>query len=222
MKKVFCLLAIAASWLTGACTHQIHTDYAQYLINNQGTLALPSVSKSTNYYLPPETDNHSFEFRSAMGGLANSWAIQFGRILDATMLSTDARAAFGDVEKVESPNGVKGLLVTYDLDSFVFEDFEATVNMTVTARKGARKLLSKKYVATGISQGGKMFWGGAFAMKNAVQQSTKSAVDQIMLRFVGDLRKVYRARQPMPPDGDKIVLDPDGPARSEAERRDAS
>lgn len=222
MKRSFYLLAIAASWLTGACTHQVHTDYAQYLINNQGAVTFPRVAKSAKYFLPPETDNHSFQFRSFMGGLANSWAIQFGRILDATMLGTDVRAAFGDVEKVESPSGVKGLLVTYDLNSYVFEGFEAKVNMTVTARNGTRKLLSKKYAATGKSQGGKMYFGGAFAMKNAVQQSTKNAVDQILTQFVGDLRKVYKARQPNRPDADKIVLDKDGLAVPEAERRGAS
>lgn len=210
MKRAFCLLAIAASWLIGACTHQVDTDYGQYLTNNQGAVTFPRVANSAVYYLPPETDNHSYAFRSFMGGLANSWAVQFGRILDATMAGTDARTAFGDVEKVESTAGVRGLLLIYDLNSYVFEGFEATVNMTITARKGTRELLSKQYAATGISQGGKMYWGGMFAMKNAVQQSTKNAVDQILTQFVGDLKKVYKAKQSTPPDADKIVLDRDG------------
>lgn len=206
MKRAFYLLAIAASLLTGACTHQVHPDYAQYLINNQGAVTFPRVAKSADYYLPPGTDDHNYKFSSAMGGLGNSWAVQFGRILDATMLGTDVRTAFGDVEKIESPKGGKGLVMIYAINSYVFEGFQAKVNLTITARKGSKKLLSKKYFAAGISQGGKMFWGGAYAMKNAVQQSTKSALDQILTEFIGDLKRVYRARS-TPSDGDNIVLD---------------
>ena len=32
-----------------------------------------------------------------------------------------------------------------------------------------------------------MFWGGAFAMKNAVQQSTKLAIDNILRQLIADL-----------------------------------
>ena len=32
-----------------------------------------------------------------------------------------------------------------------------------------------------------MFWGGVFAMKNAVQQSTKLAIDQILKNLTSDL-----------------------------------
>jgi hypothetical protein len=32
-----------------------------------------------------------------------------------------------------------------------------------------------------------MFFGGAFGMKNAVQQSTKAAMDNIMGQFIRDL-----------------------------------
>lgn len=33
-----------------------------------------------------------------------------------------------------------------------------------------------------------MFWGGAFGMKNAIQQSTKSAIDQILIELINDLK----------------------------------
>ena len=32
-----------------------------------------------------------------------------------------------------------------------------------------------------------MFWGGAFAQKNAVQQSTKLAIDEILRQLIADL-----------------------------------
>ena len=42
-------------------------------------------------------------------------------------------------------------------------------------------------LASGNTQGAKMFFGGAFGMKNAVQQSTKAAMDTIMGQFIRDL-----------------------------------
>lgn len=205
MKRALFLLAIAASLLTGACTHHVHTDYGQYLVKNEGAANFPQVATSADYYLTPETESHSYEFTSAMGGLANSWALEFGPMLDATMVGRDVRTALGEVNKAASTDGAKGLLVIYDLTSYVFEGFEATVSLNITARKGATELLSKNYAATGVSQGGKMFWGGAFAIKNAVHQSTKSALDQILARFLGDLKKVYQALT-APPEADKLAL----------------
>lgn len=41
--------------------------------------------------------------------------------------------------------------------------------------------------ASGNTQGAKMFFGGAFGMKNAVQQSTKAPMDIIMGQFIRNL-----------------------------------
>ncbi len=191
MRKMFLLFAVMVGLTTGGCTHQIHADYAQYLVNNEGEVTFSRVSDSTAYYLTPRTQDHSFEFVSAMGGLANTWAIQIGPILDATMNGRDAQTAFGQVTKTLSPDATRGLLIIFDLNNYSFENFEASISLDITARDGASELLSKRYSSVGISQGGKMFWGGAFAMKNAVQQSTKSAVDRILTQFIFDLGKVY-------------------------------
>lgn len=191
MRKIFLLFAAMVGLMTGGCTHQIHADYAQYLVNNEGTVTFSPVSDATAYYLTPSTQDHSFEFVSAMGGLANTWAIQIGPVLDATMNGKDAQTAFGQVTKTLSPNANKGLLIIFDLKDYAFENFEASISLQITARDGASELLSKRYASVGISQGGKMFWGGGFAMKNAVQQSTKSAVDRVLTQFIFDLGKVY-------------------------------
>lgn len=34
-----------------------------------------------------------------------------------------------------------------------------------------------------------MFWGGAFAQKNAVQQSTMQAINEILVRLIEDLNR---------------------------------
>ena len=60
---------------------------------------------------------------------------------------------------------------------------------------GGQALFSKAYQVEGQSQGGKMFWGGPFAMKNAIQQSTKLALDEILRDFIADYNRLDLAQR---------------------------
>jgi hypothetical protein len=48
-------------------------------------------------------------------------------------------------------------------------------------------LFEKTYAGQGDTQGGKMFWGGAFAMKSAIRQSSLDAYKQIFAKLREDL-----------------------------------
>ena len=172
---------------TSGCTTQIHSDYPQYLANNQGAANFPNVAKPVEYYLDPTTDNHSVPISSIMAGVGSRWIVKFGRVLDATMKSGEIEATFDSVHKTGTRKDVIGLLVVFSLQDYQFSGFEATAALTISAYTDGREILSKDYSATGISQGAKMFWGGGFAMKNAIQQSTKNAIDIILAAFIADL-----------------------------------
>lgn len=174
------LLAVAAVLLLCSCAirHDVAKDYPQYLINNQGSAQLPSTSAASEYTISPATAASHYEFRSAMAGYANVWVVQFGEILDDTLQSHDVQAAFGKLTK--SGGDTSGGVLIFDLQSYTYVELGAHVSLKVTYRRGNQDVFSKVYQADGTTQGGKMFWGGAFAMKNAVQQSTKLAVDNIL------------------------------------------
>ena len=53
-------------------------------------------------------------------------------------------------------------------------------------------LLEKTYTKDGIRQGGKMFWGGAFAMKSAMRQSSFDAYKKVFTELRSDLLKVLK------------------------------
>ncbi|MFA6232462.1 MAG: hypothetical protein WC617_20185 [Rhodanobacter sp.] len=183
------LLAVfAAALLMSGCSirHDVAKDYPQYLINNQGTSQLPSTTAASQYMIAPATASNHYEFRSVMGGYANVWVVQFGQILDDTLQSHDVQAAFGKLTKSTGNSADDGLLV-FDLQSYTYVELGAHVSLKVTYRRGNQEVFSKVYQADGTTQGGKMFWGGAFAMKNAVQQSTKLAVDSILRQLIADL-----------------------------------
>lgn len=176
--------------MLSACTlpHYIHSDYPQYLANNSGQTVFPRISVKAYYYLDEQTQNYHKEIRSIMTGAANQWIVEFGPILDYTMQFGDIHRAFVSLEKTDTPSPINDLLLSFKLVDYRFEGFEATVSLRITASYKGAVILEQLYEATGRSQGGKMFWAGAFGMKNAIQQSTKLALDNILARFMSDLR----------------------------------
>ena len=65
--------------------------------------------------------------------------------------------------------------------------------LKVTLQRGTTETMTKTYQADGVTQGGKMFWAGVFGMKNAIQQSTKDAVDKILAGMLMDLNALPTA-----------------------------
>jgi len=77
-------------------------------------------------------------------------------------------------------------MLRFNLENYAFKDHMAHVSLNISLEQNGNTVLNKTYHATGKSQGGKMFFGGPFAMKNATQQSTKHAMDEILREFIND------------------------------------
>lgn len=182
------LIALVVLLSLGGCSipHQVSKDYPQYLANNTGT-DLGKTTVAHAYTVTPATQSHHYEFRSALAGYANVWIVDMGPILNQTMASPDVQHAFGNINLGTSDaNG----LLTFDVRDYNFGDYGAHLSMLVTYSNSGRELFKKTYDVGGESQQGKMFWGGEFAMKNAIQQSTKGAVDEVLRRVISDLSLV--------------------------------
>lgn len=175
--------------ITSACTirHSIDKDYPQYLVNNAGESNLPKTDKASEYFLTPETQQFTYEFRAAVTGYANLWVVNFGKMLDDTLMSEDVQIAFGKLQKVSEPSANSGGLLVFDLKDYKFEGFSAHIALHISLSRSGNIVFSRTYTESGKSQGGKMIWGGAFAQKNAVQQSTKLALDEILRQLISDL-----------------------------------
>ncbi len=174
---------------TSACTfrHVIEKDYPQYLVKNTGTANLPNTDKASEYFLTSNTQKHSYEFRAAMTGIGNLWIVEFGKMLDDTLMSTDVQKAFGALQKVSDVSGDSRGLLIFDLQSYTFEGFGAHISLKISLSRLGQVVFSKTYTQDGKTQGGKMFWAGAFGQRNAVQQSTKLALDEILRQLILDL-----------------------------------
>lgn len=185
--KLSILLCLVALSTGCSIRHVVSDDYTRYLINNEGNYQLPNTDYVAEYVMAPNTANHNYEFRAATVGYAHLWVVNFGKILEKTLESKDVQNAFKKLSKANG-KGTPGILViNFNLVDYEFSGFEALVKLQITAIKDDSILFDKTYFEKGISQGGKMFIAGPFGMKNAIQQSTKSAIDKIMAQSLNDI-----------------------------------
>jgi hypothetical protein len=189
MKKLLFIFILFS--LTTACTIQrpVSNDYSQYLVNNRGNASLPRAKQGASYAMSDAVKGHRYEFRSFLTGAANLWIVEFGKMLDATLRSKDVQEAFNNNLKEVSVSNTDDTVLYFDLNHYAFVDKQAKIDLKVTLKKQGNVLFEKSYQANGQSQGGKMFWGGAFAQKNAVQQSTKLALDEIFTQLIADFNQ---------------------------------
>jgi len=192
MKRLIAILFLSVAILASGCSikHPIAKDYDQYLLNNGNQSSLPKTDFESDYTIDEKTKTHRYEFRSATVGYANLWIVEFGKILDKTLKANYVQSAFGKFE--ESTGGVdnNGNLILFSLQNYEFSGFQAHVTLNIIISNDHNEILNKNYHSDGKSQGAKMFWGGVFGMKNATQQSTKLAIDEILREFIQDVKAI--------------------------------
>ena len=187
--KVRLIFFIGVALFACSCTirHPVAEDYPQYLAKNGGSANLPRTDGASLYFITPNTERFSYEFRAFTTGAANLWVVEFGKMLDDTLTSPEVQEAFGSLKKTSEATGELGKTLIFDLQQYTFQDYGAHISLKVTLMPSGQAPFEKIYTQDGKSQGGKMFWGGAFAQKNAVQQSTKLALDEILRDLLADL-----------------------------------
>lgn len=191
--RVLLLFLVIAS-LTSGCSinHHVARDYDQYLVNNEGKSNLPATDLVATYSLTEPTENHRIEFRSVTVGYANLWIVEFGDILDSTLRSRDVQAAFEDLTKEMLGKSEGELHLVFELVNYKFEDYGAHVDLRIALFDQGQQVFARDYRAAGLTQTGKMWGAGVFGMKNAIQQSTKLAMDEILREVLTDLNSYAR------------------------------
>jgi hypothetical protein len=186
LKKIFLFILVLGTTTGCSIKHHVASDYSQYLANNS-TSDLPKTEISAKYSIDAATLNHQYEFRAATVGYAHLWIVEFGKMLDETLNSSAVKNSFKHIEKSDNENN---LLIFFKLENYAFKHHHAYIDLNVSVTDQGKNLFTKTYHAEGKSQGAKMFWGGPFAMKNATQQSTKLALDQIFDELIKDTQMI--------------------------------
>ncbi len=177
------LLLIMACVLLSACSvnHFVAKDYPDYLQNNIGRITGIELNRQAAYTISENTFAHRVEFRSFRAGNRHLWIVEFGKILDMTLKSADYSSLF-------TPNNASELKVNFDLQRYEFKNFQAYLTLKIDVVDGETNVLSKSYNAVGKNQAAKVIFTRSLGMKNAIQQSTKLAIDELLSEFCKDLK----------------------------------
>jgi hypothetical protein len=186
MARLFSVMALAVL-ATGCISHPVTFQDAKYVTdahkNNASIVAV--IDQNT---LSKKVTIHSFTT-----GIGNNWDALPGDMLKQ-VADIELPQMFGEYQfstKDPAPSGSgPGVVLALTLPDYKFANYHAyiTVNAVCKARDG-HLLFEKSYQQEGNAQAGKMVFGGAFAMKSAVRQSSLQAYRQIFTELRGDMQK---------------------------------
>ena len=144
-----------------------------------------------------QTLNQKVSIRSFMVGAGHSWDAEPGQMLkqvaDIELPQMFEHYEFAsDYQESNSPG--QRIILKMQVPDYQFKNFKATITVqAIASTSKGEKLFTKTYTAAGDTQGAKMYWGGPFAMKSAVRQSSLEAYKKIFEQIRGDLAKAMES-----------------------------
>jgi hypothetical protein len=194
-RSMFPLVAFGIAALLGGCiSHDVQFQGVDYSIGAGG--AAKDAHSSVVVVIGAETLTKRVTIHSWMAGIGNDWDVEPGAMMSDVVL-TEFPQQFADFQQVGSyvePKGGRALTVVLTIPEYRFADFHASVTVHAVAYgAGRRVLLDRDYPAEGFTQGAKMFFGGAFAMKSALRQSSLDAYKKIFSELRPDLQRALDA-----------------------------
>jgi len=178
------VLGVFLLLLATGCHHSIRFEDIGYSLGQKefdaGLIAV----------ITPETVAQVRPITSLMAG-PYTWEIHPGEMLRqiAEVEFPQMVRHYRTASSYEEPKeGAKRLTVELLVPHYDFSDFHATVVVQAKAYGPGRTLIfDKSYREEGDTQGAKMFWGGPFAMKSAIRQSSFQAYQAAFAKLRFDL-----------------------------------
>lgn len=167
------------------CAHKISFHEIDYSIGTQEHDAGLTV------VMDRHTLNKEVSIKSFMTGIAHSWDAQPGQMVKQ-VADIELPQMFKDYRFSEVyPEAPPHITLEITIPKYEFASFRATFILRAKAYSADKKVyFDNSYTEVGVSQGAKMFWGGAFAMKSAIRQSSFGALKNIFASLRRDLAKV--------------------------------
>ncbi len=171
--------------VTSGCAHKISFHEIDYSIGTQEHDAGLTV------VMDRHTLNKEVSIKSFMTGIAHSWDAQPGQMVKQ-VADIELPQMFKDYRFSEVyPEAPPHITLEITIPKYEFASFRATFILRAKAYSADKKVyFDNSYTEVGVSQGAKMFWGGAFAMKSAIRQSSFGALKNIFASLRRDLAKV--------------------------------
>jgi hypothetical protein len=188
MKIIFFYsIAILCIGFSG-CTHKISFHEVDYSIEAQQHDAGLTV------VMDRKTLNKEVSIKSFMTGMMHSWDAQPGEMVKQ-VADIELPQMFKDYRFAKDyPEAPLHITLKITIPKYEFANFRATFVLHAKAYSIDKKVyFDKSYTAVGDRQAAKMFWGGAFAMKSAIRQSSIGALKKIFISLRQDLTNTLLA-----------------------------
>lgn len=169
MKSVAFMFALLTAGLTG-CYHVRLEPIAP--------VATDRLSLAATVDVPSATASRTYDVRSGMAGVANSWTLEIGAAI--------VQYAQAYLSNAFPPGNDATIRV--ELTSFDVHDFEAHADMRFTVLRGGTTVAEKTYQCKGEGYAARVVWGGAFAMKSSMRKTTDEALRDCFRRFLADAK----------------------------------
>jgi len=177
------VLFVVCAWCTSCINHSISFQDLDYSIEEQQREA------SLSLIIDDELERE-IRIKSAMTGLAHNWNARPVTMMKQ-VADIEMPQMFKHYEVVATPDGdtkEKRIDLWIAISDYTFANHKATITLSAIAKApDGTSLFESWYTESGETQGGKMFWGGAFAMKSAMRQSSLAALQAIFARLRADL-----------------------------------
>jgi len=182
--------------LATACVHH-RIEFSDI----QHPISTPKQNAAVVVVIDQATLDQTVDVHSWMTGIAHSWDARPGQMLKQ-VADVELPQMFSSYEVTPAYRPATGgsdrpLSLQLTVPSYRFENFHATVSVRAIARGSSEApLFEKTYTRDGDTQGGKMFWGGAFAMKSAIRQSSYDAYKKVFADLRQDLKAALDSQAP--------------------------
>jgi hypothetical protein len=145
------------------------------------------------FYMEKSLRSKMYYGRAASSGIANRWDVPVGDAVHEYALSylKNGFAAFSEVENGDIQSGYNILIRLTDINYYM-EGQAAHCDLTfIIDNSSDKQVFTRSYHADGPSGFGRVFWGGAFAQKSAIRQSTHVVLETIFKNLMNDIQTNY-------------------------------
>lgn len=191
LNSVFKVLLLISIGCLAGCSYPVSFHELQYDIATQ------QYDKSVVGIIENDTLEKKVSITSALAGGANSWdampGLMLKQVADLELPQMfNKYKVIGSLDTAFQDNSELYLLMT--VPRYEFKDFHAFFTVGLVAYNQSKRIvLERTYKEEGSTQGAKMFWGGAFAMKSAVRQSSLLALKTIFKKIRKDLVELLQS-----------------------------
>ena len=171
------------AWLQAACAAMLLLTSGCYHVRLEQPASVATgdrIPVGARPLLPDETRRRVYVVRSGMAGIANSWTIEVG----------DAVTKYADAYLTHAFDPGDALTIRIDVVAFEVQGFAATTDLKFTVTDRAQQaVFQRDYRGVGKGRATGVVWGGAFAMKAAMRQTTDEALRSCFDQFLIDARQ---------------------------------